>query len=127
MPKPVCVTYQIFPHGARSRSRFRAALCGHASKTPWPLVAWRALRFPAAARRRRPSSCSPTRPQPFLNTIPWDKLFLYWVDERCVGPDDPESNYGVAKKLLLEKVPLPPEQVFRMEGELDPRRSRQPL
>jgi len=57
---------------------------------------------------------------PFLTTIPWDKLYLYWVDERCVGPDDPESNYGVCRDLLLSKVPIPAENVFRMEGELDP-------
>jgi 6-phosphogluconolactonase len=58
--------------------------------------------------------------QPFLMTIPWDKLHLYWVDERCVGPDDPESNYGVARDLLLTKVPIPESNVYRMEGELDP-------
>jgi 6-phosphogluconolactonase len=52
--------------------------------------------------------------------VPWDKLHLYWVDERCVGPDDPESNYGVCRDLLLSKVPLPAEYVYRLEGELDP-------
>jgi 6-phosphogluconolactonase len=57
---------------------------------------------------------------PFLATVPWDKLQLFWVDERCVGPDDPESNYGVARELLLTKVPIPESNVFRMEGELDP-------
>jgi 6-phosphogluconolactonase len=57
---------------------------------------------------------------PFVNTVPWDKLQLFWVDERCVGPDDPESNYGVARELLLSKVGIPEANVFRMEGELDP-------
>ena len=57
---------------------------------------------------------------PFLATVPWDKLQLFWVDERCVAPDDPESNYGVCRDLLLSKVPLPEANVFRMEGELDP-------
>ena len=58
--------------------------------------------------------------QPFARTIPWDKLQLYWVDERCVPPDHPESNYGVCKKLLLDNVPIPAANVHRMEGELDP-------
>jgi 6-phosphogluconolactonase len=58
--------------------------------------------------------------QPFLTTIPWDKLHLYWVDERCVAPENPESNYGVCKELLLSKVPIPAANVYRMEGELDP-------
>jgi 6-phosphogluconolactonase len=57
---------------------------------------------------------------PFVATVPWDKLQLFWVDERCVGPDDPESNYGVARELLLSKVPILEKNVFRMEGELDP-------
>jgi len=58
--------------------------------------------------------------QPFLATVPWDKVMLYWVDERCVPPDHPDSNYGVAKELLLTKVPIPEANVFRMEGELPP-------
>lgn len=58
--------------------------------------------------------------QPFVQQVPWDKLELYWVDERCVGPDDADSNYGLTREQLLSKVPLPPDRIFRMEGELDP-------
>jgi 6-phosphogluconolactonase len=58
--------------------------------------------------------------QPFLATVPWSKIQLYWVDERCVGPDDPDSNFGMTRDLLLSKTPIPPENVYRMEGELDP-------
>jgi 6-phosphogluconolactonase len=58
--------------------------------------------------------------QPFLEQVPWKKLFLYWVDERCVPPDHPESNFRMTREAMLDKVPLPPAQVFRMEGELDP-------
>ena len=58
--------------------------------------------------------------EPFVSQIVWDKLVLYWVDERCVGPDDAESNYRMTREQLLSKVPLPAENVFRMEGELDP-------
>jgi 6-phosphogluconolactonase len=58
--------------------------------------------------------------RPFLATVPWDQLQLFWVDERCVPPDSPESNYGVCRDLLLTKVPIPEGNVFRMEGELDP-------
>jgi 6-phosphogluconolactonase len=58
--------------------------------------------------------------RPFLATVPWDKLQLFWVDERCVPPDNPESNYGVCRDLLLTKVPIREGNVFRMEGELDP-------
>jgi 6-phosphogluconolactonase len=58
--------------------------------------------------------------QPWRVRMPWEKLHLYWVDERSVPPDNPESNYRMTREALLEKVPLRPEQVHRMEGELDP-------
>jgi 6-phosphogluconolactonase len=58
--------------------------------------------------------------QPFLTTIPWDKLFLYWVDERAVPADHPESNYRMTHEAMLSKVPLPADHIFRIEGELDP-------
>ena len=56
----------------------------------------------------------------YFGRVPWDKMELYWVDERCVGPEDADSNYGAARKAMLSKVPLPEAKVFRMEGELDP-------
>jgi 6-phosphogluconolactonase len=52
--------------------------------------------------------------------MPWDKLELWWVDERCVPPDDAESNYRMTREALLDHVPLKPEQIHRMEGELEP-------
>ncbi len=52
--------------------------------------------------------------------MPWDRLDLYWVDERCVPPDDAESNYRMTRETLLDHVPLPANRVHRMEGELDP-------
>jgi 6-phosphogluconolactonase len=58
--------------------------------------------------------------QPYREAIRWDKLWVFWVDERCVPPESPDSNYGVARELLLDKVPLPPEHIIRIEGELDP-------
>ena len=56
----------------------------------------------------------------FLTTIPWAKLQLFWVDERCVPPDNHESNFLMTKTAMLDEVPLPPENIHRMEGELDP-------
>lgn len=58
--------------------------------------------------------------QPWEGRMPWDKLDLYWVDERTVGPDDPDSNFRMTREALLDHVPLPPNRVHRMEGELDP-------
>jgi 6-phosphogluconolactonase len=49
--------------------------------------------------------------------IPWDKIFIFWGDERHVPPDHPESNYRMANAALLSKVPVPPENVFRVQAE----------
>jgi len=58
--------------------------------------------------------------QPYFARVPWAKLHLFWVDERCVGPTDAESNYRMTNEAMLSKVPLPAAQIHRMEGELDP-------
>jgi len=65
------------------------------------------------------------RAQPYFARVPWEKLHLFWVDERTVGPDDKDSNYGMTKRALLDSVPLPAAQVHRMEGELDPEEAAQ--
>jgi 6-phosphogluconolactonase len=52
--------------------------------------------------------------------MPWNDMDLYWVDERCVGPDDAQSNYRMTREALLDHVPLAPAQIHRIEGELDP-------
>jgi len=56
--------------------------------------------------------------RPYRDRVDWSKLSLYWGDERCVPPDDPESNYGMAKQHLLDKVPA--QHVYRMKGEIEP-------
>ncbi len=58
--------------------------------------------------------------QPWRARMPWDRLELYWVDERCVPPDHPASNYGMTREALLDYVPLREGQIHRMEGELEP-------
>lgn len=52
--------------------------------------------------------------------FPWEKVHIYFGDERCVPPDHPESNYRMARQALLSAVPIPANQVYRMKGELEP-------
>lgn len=52
--------------------------------------------------------------------VAWKNVELFWVDERCVPPDDPQSNYGLARKHLLAKVRVPEDQVHRFRGEDEP-------
>jgi 6-phosphogluconolactonase len=48
----------------------------------------------------------------------WSRVELWWGDERCVPPDDPQSNYGMAKRALLDRLETQPAAVHRMQGEL---------
>lgn len=57
---------------------------------------------------------------PFRRRIDWSRLLLFWVDERCVPPDDPDSNYRMTRWALLSHVPLPEANIVRIEGELPP-------
>jgi 6-phosphogluconolactonase len=52
--------------------------------------------------------------------IDWSRVQVFWGDERCVPPDDPNSNYLLARQAFLEHVPLPAENIHRVIGELDP-------
>lgn len=49
--------------------------------------------------------------------IPWDKMLVYFGDERSVGPEHADSNFRMATEALLSKVSLKPEQIFRIKGE----------
>ncbi|MBF0157417.1 MAG: 6-phosphogluconolactonase [Magnetococcales bacterium] len=57
---------------------------------------------------------------PFRESIPWERIRFFWGDERCVGPDHPESNFAQAKRLLLDPLGIPEGHIFRMRGEDDP-------
>ena len=48
----------------------------------------------------------------------WSKVELWWGDERCVPPDDDKSNYGMAKRALLDRLERTPHAVHRIKGEL---------
>jgi len=58
--------------------------------------------------------------QPWRSRMPWENLEIFWVDERTVAPDHAESNYRMTREALLDHVPLAPEQIHRIEGELEP-------
>jgi 6-phosphogluconolactonase len=58
--------------------------------------------------------------EPYRSRIPWPKLFFFFVDERCVPPNHPDSNYRMVDEALFQKAPVDRAQIFRMKGELDP-------
>jgi 6-phosphogluconolactonase len=50
----------------------------------------------------------------------WSRAELWWGDERCVPPDDERSNFGMAKRTLLDKLEVPPAEIHRIRGEIEP-------
>ncbi len=54
----------------------------------------------------------------YKQKIDWSKIYIFWVDERCVNPEDDESNYKMTKEHLLDKISIPSKNIFRVLGEL---------
>lgn len=56
----------------------------------------------------------------YVHKIPWHFVRLFWVDERCVPPTHPDSNFGMTYESLLKHVPIHDSNIFRMLGEMNP-------
>lgn len=56
----------------------------------------------------------------YKDKIDWKKIYLFWGDERCVPPDDEQSNFGMTKELLLNHINIPQENIHRIKGEEKP-------
>ncbi|MHC4170808.1 MAG: 6-phosphogluconolactonase [Planctomycetota bacterium] len=56
---------------------------------------------------------------PRANSLPWDKVQLFWVDERVVDADSPWSNYKLAADTFLARVAIPPTNVHRIPTEYE--------
>jgi 6-phosphogluconolactonase len=67
----------------------------------------------------RPMYEALTRP-PFDTRMPWRDIHLFWGDERCVPSDHPDSNFAMAFRALISKVPVPSQNVHRIPAELNP-------
>ncbi len=57
---------------------------------------------------------------PYREKLPWPQMRFFWGDKRCVPPDHPQSNYGQARRALLDQVPAPAENIHRVRGEWEP-------
>ena len=56
----------------------------------------------------------------YAGSFPWNRIHFWWGDERCVSPENENSNYKLAKDYLFSKVPVPGENIHRIRGENDP-------
>jgi 6-phosphogluconolactonase len=59
--------------------------------------------------------------KPYIQNIPWQESHIFWVDERCVPQDSPESNYGTAKRDFIDEVPIPQTHVHWITCKPSPR------
>jgi len=84
-------------HALGERNEFRVALSG--GNTPRPVYA-------EIARMAR--------------DFPWEKILITFGDERCVPPDDAQSNYRMSRETLFVPASVPEKSILRMRGEIDP-------
>lgn len=61
----------------------------------------------------------------YATSIQWQNLHFWWGDERCVVPDDAESNYGEANTLLFSQIDIPAGNIHRILGENEPQAEAQ--
>ena len=90
----------ILEHACKAleeRNEFRIALSG--GNTPAPVYA----RVATEAR-----------------DLPWESVWFTFGDERCVPPDDPQSNFRMARETLFVPAAIPEKSIVRMRGEIDP-------
>ncbi|BAW80444.1 6-phosphogluconolactonase [Candidatus Nitrosoglobus terrae] len=55
--------------------------------------------------------------EPYVSQIDWKRVYIYFGDERYVPMDHPDSNYRMARESLLDLVPIPPQQILRIQTE----------
>jgi len=60
---------------------------------------------------------------PVRDQVPWEKVHVFWGDERCVPPDDPRSNERMARRALLDHVPIPQKQIYPIHCAGDPQQA----
>ena len=89
---------EIATAAINARGKFHVALSG--GSTPGAL--YRLLALPKHAEH-----------------IPWDRVHIYFGDERAVPPDHADSNFRMAKEALLDHVSIPPSHIHRMQGEAE--------
>jgi 6-phosphogluconolactonase len=119
MSVTTAVTYKVLPDGeALARAMAEQLLAAAQEAVASRGVARIAISGGNTPKRTFEMLAEPAATE--FSVFPWDKTDLFWVDERCVRPDDKESNYRMTKLALLDKVPLAADRVFRIEGELDP-------
>lgn len=56
----------------------------------------------------------------YARSVSWEEVHLFWGDERCVPPDNAESNFGLTKRKFIDKIEIPASNIHRIRGEENP-------
>jgi 6-phosphogluconolactonase len=88
------------------------------------------LKLAVSARSQASLAVSGGHSQPLFHALAlapldWSRVHVFWVDERCVPPDDAASNYKLAKENLIDNAHIPEVNVHRIAGEIDPKEAAQ--
>jgi 6-phosphogluconolactonase len=89
---------EVANNAINARGKFHVALSGGST----PSALYRLLALPQFAKR-----------------VPWDRVHVYFGDERAVAPDHADSNFRMAKEALLDHVTIPIAHIHRIMGELE--------
>jgi len=119
MARPVTVTYAVWPTPAEVAAAAAECFAGAAAAAASVQGVAR-IAISGGTTPKAMFALLADRSQPYFERVPWDKLQLFWVDERTVPPEHKDSNYGMTKAAMLDHVPLPAAQIHRIEGELEP-------
>jgi 6-phosphogluconolactonase len=108
--------YRVFPTPQELAEAFAAELINQISE-----ASAKSLSFTLAlSGGSTPKLLFTVLAEKFAKSVDWNQVHLFWVDERCVPPDDPESNYGMTNMILLKKIDIPDSNIHRIKGEANP-------
>ena len=123
MAKKLRIEYQVEPDAGSAGSARGASSSRKRQRKPRPSAGRARIAISGGSTPKATFALLADADEPWRSRMPWDKLDLFWVDERCVPPDHADSNYRMTREALLDHVPLKPEQIHRMEGELEPQKA----
>lgn len=119
MPKQIEVEYRVYD-GADALARAAADHFVESAQAAVKAQGVARIAISGGSTPKRTFELLANPGEKFRAAMPWAQIEIYWVDERVVPPDKPESNFRMTREALLDKVPLKQGQIFRIEGELEP-------
>jgi 6-phosphogluconolactonase len=102
---------------AADAAALTAAAAGHLRRGIAEAIAARGACWIALAGGRTPKGVYQRLAEAGTPAIDWTRVHIVFGDERMVPPDHADSNYGMARAALFDRVPLPPSQIHRIAGE----------